>query len=400
MSDKPENIRDDEHLDNVTPIFQDQEQPKKNPLKKQWIIFFCILAVILILLILFLFFCTNVMDGVKRFFRYNGIDEDSYSDIRFDSYGNCSYAISDHSFAIASQDGVNLYAENGKTLQKVTGNFSNPVLDASKDMFLLSDVGGKRLFLMDNEGKMLFDLETEGLIYDADLSKSGCCAVLYEGTDCHAILDVYTREGSLLYSYHSESAFLNSCALSPDGSLAVVSTLGQEDIGFHAAGRILTTRQEGVRAEISFGGQVIFDSAFLSNDTICAVGENSLFFFDTQGNLIKEYQEENAGLISYTFSGNHLYAAYDLFETGTGYRICSISENGELVCSIDVSAMPIDIRTSGSYLSVLDSDKLTIYDLELTPCNETANNGYVASLVRGDGTALCIGSGTAELYIP
>ena len=386
--------------DNVTPIFDNPQEPKKNPLKKQWILFFCILGVILVLLVLILFFCTHAMDGVKRYFRYLGTDEATYANIKFDSYGNSDSVLIGNRLAIATQDSFTVYKENGEALQNLNISFSDPVLDVAGKYVLLSDVGGKRLILMDRDGKICFNLETSGIIYDADLTSDGSCAVLYEGTDYFAALDVYNADGGLLYSHHSESTFLNSCALSPDGSLALVTTLGQEDIGFHSSGRVLTTRSEGILSEFSFGTQVIFDAAFLKNDVICAVGENSLFFFDPQGKLISEYQEENAGLVSYCFDEDHIFAVYDLFETGNGCRICSLSPDGQVTCSVDIPLIPVDIHAYGDYLSVLDAEQLVIYDQELTPCHETVNSGYDTALVRRDGTAICLGGGCAELYIP
>lgn len=389
----------DNNTNNVLPIFPEEEQPEKKSHKKQWIIFSCILAAVLIILFLILFFCTDAMGGLKRLLHYGNSEEKS-SHFLFDSYGNSSYALAGDRFAVASQDGISLFSDDGTVLKKLTGSLSNPVIDSEKDLLLVSDVGGRRTVLMDKKGTVCFDLQMDGIIYDADLAENGTCAVLYEGSSCYAVLDVFNSNGDILYSHHSESAFLNTCALSPDGSVAVVTTLGQEDINFQSSGRILTTQEEGIRAVVPFGTQVIFDAAFLNAETICAVGENSLFFFDTQGNLISEYQAENAGLVSYTFDRDHIFAVYDLFEIGKGYRISSISAQGEVTSSVDVSFMPQDLHACGNYLSVLDTEHLTIYNQELKPCSETVNTGYAAARVRKDGTALCIGSGRAELYIP
>ena len=244
--------------DNVTPIFPEETPPEKKSHKKQWIIFSCILAAVLILVFLILYFFTDSMNWMKR------QDAEEYSkNLKFDAYGNSVYALADSNFVVASQDGISFFSKQGKLLQKLTGSLSNPVLHVTKGFVLMNDVDGRRLVLLNEEGKVSFDLQMSGIIYDADLIENGTCAVLYEGSDCYAILDVYNSRGDLLYSHHSESTFLNSCALSPDGSLAVVTTLGQEDINFQSTGRILTTREEGILATVSFGNQIVFDTAFL-----------------------------------------------------------------------------------------------------------------------------------------
>ena len=89
--------------DNVIEIFEAEDHPS---LKKHWIIFISIVVMIVLLLSWFLYTQTTALDGIKRFFRYLGVDENSYGSIRFEAFGNTNYAMVDDSFAVASQDGA------------------------------------------------------------------------------------------------------------------------------------------------------------------------------------------------------------------------------------------------------------------------------------------------------
>lgn len=390
--------------DNVTPLFQQEEQPQepqKKSLKAQWIIFIFIVTLIIILLSWFLLSNSTALDGVKRFFRYLGTDSGAYGSIHFDAYGNSSYALAENSLVIASQGGLSVYSDGGRTLQSLSGSLSNPMLDTADDKLLLYDVGGTRFALLDSDGDIRFDMTVGGRIFDADLSENGTCAVLYEGSDCCAVLDVYNSKGAKLYTHRSGSSFLNTCALSPDGSYAVVSTLGQEDISFLATARILTTRVEGIKATLSFGTQVICDMAFLSDERICAVGEDELFFFDVEGKLLCHYTREDALLSNYCFGEDYIAAVYDRFDLSLGYELLCLDENGKITAELTkLPAAPQDLSISGNYLCLLNQNELSVYDNELKLHHRTTIEDYVCVLCRSDGTAVCIGSSSASLYIP
>ena len=386
--------------DNVTPIFEEEQPKKKLMMRKKWIIFISIVVLIIVLLVWFLLSNSTALDGIKRFFRYLGVDEDDYGSMRFDAYGDCSYALVDDAFAVASQSGLSVFSEGGSALCNLSGSLSHPMLDSAENRVLLYDVGGKRLALVNSEGETLFDVSVSGIIYDADLCEDGLCAVLYEGSDCYAVLDIYNAKGDKLYTHRSQSAFLNACALSPDGSFAVVTTLGQEDISFLSTARILTTTVEGVAATLPFGTQVICDVAFLDDDTICAVGEESLFFFDTQGNLIFEHSRPEAQLAGYRFAGDQVIALYDNYDLNLGYDLYRLDADGAQRASLNLSVAPQYISAFDHYICLTNADGILIYDASLKLQNSTENNAYLAALVRSDGTAVCIGNGYAELYIP
>lgn len=387
--------------DNVIPIFGEEQEPKKPSLKKQWIIFFAIVAMIVLLLVWFLLSGSTSLDGVKRFFRYLGTDDNAYRSVSFDTYGNYRFALVEDTLAVASQGGLNMFSPSGRNLQSISGSMSNPLFDTADDLLLLYDVGGTRLMLFDEDGDVRFDLATEGIIFDADLCEEGYCAVLYEGSDCCAVLDVYNSKGAKLYTHRSGTIFLNTCALSPDGTYAIVTTLGQEDISFLSTARILTTRSEGIKANVSFGTQVICDVAFLDNENICAIGEESLFFFDVDGNLAKEFMGENAQLSNYCFGEDYVLVVYDNYDLTSGFDLYCLNSEGKTTASANkLSAAPQDLSICGNYICLMTAEKVLIYDTDLTLRNSFKNDTYLSVLARDDGTALCVGGGYAELYIP
>ncbi len=389
--------------DNVQPIFEPEQQPEqeKPSRMRRWLIFLGILLLVLALLVLFLLSSTTALDGIKRFFRYLGKDETQFGSIEFAPYGTCSYAPVDGQLAVATQSGATLFAVDGSSLGQVQESFSSPALIASDDRLLIYDIGGTYFSVMNSGGVLLFEKTAAGAIYDASLAENGGCAVLYAGSDSRAVLEVYDKSGVLLYRRNSKSHYLNTCALSPDGKLAAVTTLGQEAIAFRSAVQIFRTDSEDVAAECVLGPELIYDFAFVSADTLCAVGENKLYFLGTDGTLRGEYAAENGELIGYCLSGDgDVRALYDLYETGSHYRLITLDEDGKVTASFTVEDTPQHLSVCGSYTAVLTESELFIYDSGLKLRSRTENTGYLCAYVRADGTALCIATGKAELYIP
>ena len=78
----------------------------------------------------------------------------------------------------------------------------------------------------------------------------------------------------------------------------------------------------------------------------------------------------------------------------------TLDENGEELGAVTLAQTPMHISACGSYVAVLTDQALTVYDSSLAVRNSTENSGYLKAFVRADGTAMCVSSGEATLYIP
>ncbi len=384
----------------ITIIEPDTPQEAK-PLRKYWLIFLGILLLILLLLTWFLLSNSTALDGIKRFFRYFGKDETQYGRLQFETYGTCSYALADGRFAVATQSGATLFANDGSPLCRVQGSFLNPAMQSADEFLLIYDLGGTRLVLIDGEGGTLLDVNASGLIYDAEVSSEGFISVLSEGTDCRAILTVYTKSGATPYVRNSKTHYLNTCAVSPDGDFAAATTLGQQEISFLSTAQLLQTDREEIAAEVSLGAQIIYDLRFLDDDTLCAIGEQSIIFFDTEGAVLSEYPAGNGVIDSYSFGGDGFVTVlYDQYEAGGGSRLVTLDQHGEEIAAVSLDRSPLHLSACGGYVSVLNEQELQIFSRKLSLRSSTDNTGYLAAFVRSDGTAMCVSGGEAELYIP
>lgn len=382
-------------------IVPEEPEGKKPQTKKRWLLFGGMFLLVLLLLVWFLLSNTTSLDGLKRFFRYFGKDDTQYGTLQFETYGSCSYALADGRFAVATQSGATLFAESGSALCRVQGSFLNPAMKSAGEYLLVYDIGGTRLVLLNAGGETLLDTTASAAIYDAEVSPEGYLSVLCEGTDCRAQLTVYSKTGATPYIRRAKTSYLSACALSPDGSLAAAVTIGQQDIQFVSTVQLYQTDSEDVAAELSLGAQTVYDLRFLSRQRLCAVGEDRLVFFDADGSLVREYAVDDGVIAGFSFDGDgFVTVVYDLYEAGAGSRLVTLNENGEELGAVTLPHTPMHISACGSYVAALTDQTLTVYDSSLTVRNSTDNSGYLKAFVRADGTAMCVSSGEATLYIP
>lgn len=369
------------------------ETEKKAGLR--WLLFAAIALAIVLLLVWYLWAQTASLDGLKRFVRYSGKHYESFS-VSCTDFGAC--VIADDRLCTASQEGISVYGADGRLRFREDTPYFSPALKAGNGCFLCYDIGGTQLSLLDTDGNSKFSLHTDGRIYDAEIAECGAVSVLTEGTDCRAVVQVYSESGAPLFRHDSKSRYLNTCALSPDADFLTVTALGQEDIRFASTAVLFETDRTDTPAELSLDAQIIYDMAFSNAESICAIGENSLQFFTPEGTLLREYQMQAGSLSAYRFAPGVVAAAYECYQGGSVLVV--LDAQGKELAYLEINEAVLHLSTCGNYITVLTEQELRIYDRSLQLCGSTENMGWQAALARSDGTAMCLSDRSAVLYIP
>ncbi len=371
---------------------EETTEPKKS---RRWLLFSAIALAIVLLLVWYLWSQTSSLDGLKRFVRYSGKHYESFS-VRAPDAGAC--AVAGDRLCTASQEGISIYQADGKLLAQVDTPWSDPTLKTSGGRLLCYEIGGYRLSVYDTSGKEVFSLRTDGRIYDAEIAEHGAVSVLTEGEGCRAVLETYSKSGDLLFRHESKSRYLNACALSPDADFAAACAIGQEDIRFASAALLFETDRTDAPTELSLDAQMIYDMAFLDDESVCAVGESSLQFFTADGKLLREYAAQTGSLSAYRFADGLIAAAYDLYAGGSALVL--LDAQGKELSYLELDDAVLHLSLCGDYLSVLTERELLIYDRSAHLCGRTENAGWKSALARSDGTAFCLTGHSAALYIP
>ena len=390
----------DSASDFIRPV-PDPEEGEKRRRPRRWLIFAGIVLLVLALLLWYLMSQTTLLDGFLRSLRYMGKNGENYGSVSFESYGVTGYALAGDGLAIASRSGVTLFSENGETLGKQQAELSSPALEGTQDALLMYDIGGSFYGVMNLNGKLLCSGTAKGQIFDADIAENGSIALLSSSEEARAVAEVFDAKGSLLYRRTSKTSYLNACALSPDGSYLAVAALGQEQIAFSSSVKLYRTDSEEEGAELSLGGQTIYDLRFLNGTTACAIGSRSVSFFNTGGELLGQYSLDGCDLTGYAFGGDGYVAlALDRYQTGSRYQLVLLAADGSVLASRSVEEAPLHLSAAGDYVALLSAGKFSVYNLKLELQSSGDSNGALRAFVRRDGTAILAGTGEARLYIP
>lgn len=378
------------------------ETPKKKSSVRRWLLLgAAVLAVALIVVGVLIPGLLNP-DRLTRYFKYLGVrDDEDYGRIRFDSSSSDSYAVFDGHFAVGCADGLYLYDDYGEQLTLVQGSLPYPKLCTCDGLALCYSSESSTLLAIDKKGKTVLSDTADGMVFDAELSEDGCVCYAASGKGCKTLVTVMNKSLQVIYKWNSYSRYLNCCAINDGAQRLAVVGLDQKDSVFCSTLSILRTDSEddAVIAEAEMGNQLIYELYFTANDRLCAVGEQSTLFFDTEGHCLRTVDYEGLRLTDFTVgTGGTVFLS---FENGKDSVLVSLDADGGELARKTVSGSIQSLSANGKYLAVLTQQELTVFSEKLAVFDRTAE--YTAAnraLARKDGTVLLVSNGQTQLYIP
>lgn len=385
----------------VTPLHPRQQHGRTSR-RRIWCLVGVIVLVVVILLVI-LFRQELNLDRIRRYVSYFGVkDTGTYGEYAFESHNSNAYCTFGDGLAVASVAGLDIYGESGQELETVSGAISVPAVSAGEDIVLAWDVGGTRICLADYDAGNISELNAGGPLLDLDQSPKDyiCYAAAEDGYK--TVLTVLDPDQKEIYQWLSSSQYMPVCAVSEDGELLAAIALGQADGVFESRLQFLPTDREEQGPATSLGNQLIYDLKFVDAGKLCAVGESSMRFYDTDAALIGEYSYQDQYLKAYDDSGNGFVAlSLSMYQAGSHYSVATVDSEGREIASVYIGREILGLSTAGNYIAVLTADNLQIYTSDLTLYAETDQvMGASHVAMREDGSALLIGSGTAQLYLP
>ena len=341
----------------------------------------------------FLLLNTNALDGAKR--RAAGSDT-----IVFDADEPCTAALLGQTLAVADPAGLRLFNADGTAAAERSGSLAEPALLTNGRFALAYDVGGPCALLLRDDGKTAATLPVDTAVYDAALTADGDAALLRAGADCLAVLEVYDRTGTLRYRRNSNTQYLSACALSPDGALLAAATAGEADAAFESAVELYRTGKEEVVFRLPLGAEVLCDLAFLSDGTLCAVGERTLYFLSADGALLGSYAPDGGRLLRWSFSEDGVSVLTEPFSAGTACSLLRFDRTGAVLAEAALDGAPLSLSSAGSYTAVLTERRLTVVDKQHRVTLEAEHSGSRLVLMRDDGVAYAVRTGEAQPFNP
>lgn len=388
--------------DNVSQWIGDTPSAPNGILKKIGMMA-AVVVLVLAVLALIVFRDSLNLDSLRRLVKYMNVsDSGTYGSFTFDSHSNNRYASFQGGLAVASVGGLNTYNENGEEQHVLQQQISLPQLQVQGNLAMAYDVGGKSLLVLHSRSGEVLNLQMSRPILDADLSSGGQLCLSSSATGYKSVLSVYSDQQKLIYRWLSSTAYLPLCAISPNGKQVAAVALGQENGAFQSSLYVFSVDSEDIQQVISLDNQLIYDLYFVNEQTICALGESSVRYVRTDGEIVGEYSYSNQYLKNFDNGGSgFLTLSLNMYKAGNRYSIVTVDEKGQELAQLYLGQEILDLSACGKYIAVLTPQGLTIYNRSLEVYAQTAETGSATAVVmREDGSALLLGGGQGRLYLP
>lgn len=376
-------------------------QPKNK--KKKWLRLAVVTAIVLAIVALAVLWDSTTFDGLRRSFVYARADKDENGCARlysYDSDRSGCFATLDGSLIRSSLSQVSVMGEDGNMRFHENVKFRCAAIDSNGKRAVAYDIGGTELYVMDSKG-LVHHITCDSEVQSAQLGENNKLAVVVNKSGYKAAAYVYDAAGQLTFEFDSADKFIMTAAVSGDGKHLAAVTMGQSDGVFTSYAVIYRMTRKEPTATCELPGEAVYDLRTVDN-TFCVVAENALYFVANNGTINASYPFEESYLRRCSLQGDG-FAALLLgrYKSGAQGTLLTVDERGKVIGQVEADGEVLDLSASGNYVAALYSDHLTIYDKRMRECATLSNVSAAREiLMRGDGSAVLAGNGSAALYLP
>lgn len=372
-------------------------------LRKKLVIFILLFVLAVGACAIYLFRDSVKLDAVGRFFKYSAASQTAAgSSFTFDSHNANQYADFDGGLAIATTSGLHVYRLDGEEAGFLQAKLDIPAIRAGEKIALAFDVGGTRLLAASKSGEQVLDITTEKQIFDADCAEDGSICFAAPETGYKTVLHVYDAKQNLIYRWRSSSSYLPLCAVSKGAGYVAGVSYGQNNGIFAANLHIFDTASDAGGMTAPLAEELVYDLAFVDEETLCAVSESGAQWFTAAGEKLASYTISGAYLEDFDFGGDgFLSLVVNMYKAGNQCNVLTLDRAGAVLGSAGFDVQILDFSAAGDYLAVLTAEKLTIYHSDMQPYLERTNAQSATNVIqRSDGSALLLGGGRGEIVLP
>lgn len=376
-------------------------QPKNK--KKKWLRLAVVTAIVLAIVALAVLWDSTTFDGLRRSFVYARADKDENGCARlysYDSDRSGCFATLDGSLIRSSLSQVSVMGEDGNMRFHESVKFRCAAIDSNGKRAVAYDIGGTELYVLDSKG-LVHHITCDSEVQSAQLGEDNKLAVVVNKSGYKAAAYVYDAAGQLTFEFDSADKFIMTAAVSDDGKHLAAVTMGQSDGVFTSYVVIYRMTRKEPTATCELPGEAVYDLRTVDN-TFCVVAENALYFVANNGTINASYPFEESYLRRCSLQGDG-FAALLLgrYKSGAQGTLLTVDERGKVIGEVEADGEVLDLSASGNYVAALYSDHLTIYDKRMRECATLSNVSAAREiLMRGDGSAVLAGNGSAALYLP
>lgn len=385
-----------------------KEHKRKPNILLRLLAFLLTLALMLGAVVLVVYRDQLSLDALRRWFSYHSLqknDSGQAESFHYDGSAKDCFAAAGNNLLVCSDSGVRLYSGSGTQYAADQAAMESPVMASCGPYAVAYDAGGRSLFVYKAQAERGAAPETiPGDLLSARVNASGWLAVTTRASGYKGSVTVYSAQLAPALQLNLSSSFVTDALVSADNKTLAAVTMGQGADSFESSLALYslnrTEADTAPDAVCPLGGGVVLDLGECASG-YWALTDLDLALVDHAGALVSDYDFGGRYLKEFSLGGDG-FAALLLgkYRAGTMSDLVMVDSTGAAT-TLSVGEQVLSISAAGRYLAVLTADRLNLYTAGLTPYATLEGiQGTRKVLMRGDGTALLIGSNTARLFIP
>lgn len=210
--------------------------------------------------------------------------------------------------------------------------YGRPVMSDGGKSMIVYDLGGRGISRFNSYSK-LGEITLESTILSLSSNSSGMCAVVTDEDGYRTALTVFDKKLREIYKWQTSDHFAFMPALSPDGDMAAVLCIGQQNAESDLYVRFQPTDGGECEVTLPLGNTEVYSISFADNDTLTVISEKGVYAYGTDGQLVGSYPFDSGSLITF----EHQWGG---------------------MCAVSLK----DVRGSRSHIVILDSLCSPVFD--------------------------------------
>lgn len=352
------------------------------------------------------------LDALKRWYTYRSLslsDSGQAESFHYSSSDSDVFANLSGDLLVCGKNAIGLYSGSGVQYINQPVSFSSPAVSVGGGSAVVYDAGGRDLYVF-RRREQIFSLHSDGMLLSASLNDSGLLTVVSQQSSYRGVATVYDSNFNPSAALNLSSTYLMDARLAADNRTLAAVCVGQQDgefISTLALYDLGSLDPDGVSQEAMpitscpLGGNVVLELG-TSDGHWWALGDRGLWLLDGGGTVLGILDWSDRILKSYTLSGDGFSAALlGKYRADIQASLSVVDSDGVLTGTLALDSQVLSLDAAGRYFAVLTADRLDIYTRDLQLYSSlTGTQGAQRVLLREDGSAILISSGTARLYVP
>ena len=376
---------------------QENNTPKKQRSRTLRRILAGILTLLLIVLAALVFVFRDALtgEGIRRILGREDTGGEAREAFTYETGAEQVFAPVGDGLAVASSSSLQLLNEAGELVFKQVVSYDRPAVFGSASGAIFCDLGGKQSVFASLNGESNV-IQPGGEILTAAMNENGWFCLVTAEAGYKALVSVYNSKCEKQYEWWSGAGYVLRAAVSPDNRSLAVLCAERDCTKLHFFSLNSETERDGAVIEDA----LYYDLAWLSGDTVCAVGETGLRFFSASGAETGAYALDGRYLLEYALSRAGFAAIYvSDYRSGAGGTLMTLGGSGQVLGSAALERDVISMSAEGKQLLVMTAGSLTLYDQGLTRqyANETLMTARRA-ILRPGGDILLLHAYSAERF--